>query len=358
VLRHTPAEFHSAHAPSARLFAARRGCVVALIASALSCSIADLDYTGKSCATAPCPGGWSCNADSLCARGSAAADWTPALAAVYRFEDGAVIGRDSSGHGNDLVATGDVSLSTAAPVEGIASVHLDYGTLSSTSAAFDVPPSGSFTTGGWFRTARYQSQLLIQKLDSAMTSGYFLDLYNIRPSSTPGLCQTGLVFQVMDDDPTCQSALTCDDLTSEDPSLFGSCNPDQFAQVWMHLVARYDASAQPTPQMQVFVAGVPNLDPEGQPSSGQAPSGIGTDLGPFELGCATGDQCGFTGEMDEIFYADEALSDEAIGRIYACGIDGRHCQCAGDGSGVYVSRGRAEADAGASALPPCGAPGP
>jgi hypothetical protein len=333
--------------------------VVALFA-AVSCSVGDVDYTGKSCAAAPCPAGWSCTADAVCARGLVAADWTSMLSAVYRFEDPAAIGRDSSGHGNDLVATGDVSLSMEAAIEGAACAQFPFAsTLSSASSAFDITPGGSFTTGGWFRTVRDQSQCLLQKVDSSISNGYYFDLYDVRPSDqVSGNCLTGLEFRVLNgDDGYCDRSLTCAYLNSDDPNLAGSCDPGAFAQVWLHLVARYDASAQDGPQLQVFVNGVPHHGIDGVPSSQPAQGGIGAVQASFKLGCATSDACAYTGEMDEIFYAARALSDSAVARIYVCGIDGRECTCASDGRS-YVERGRPEADAGGPSLPPCGAPGP
>ena len=59
--------------------------------------------------------------------------------------------------------------------------------------------------------------------------------------------------------------------------------------------------------------------------------------------------CAFVGNVDEVFFATTALSDAAIARIYACGIDGSRCRC---NSSSYATCGFATAAA-CSNLPSC-----
>jgi len=91
---------------------------------------------------------------------------------------------------------------------------------------------------------------------------------------------------------------------------------------WVHLVCRYNAS---TKELAIFVAGArraQNVDTTHDVKSGP---------GPFMLGCNESGYCAYQGNMDEVFFATSALSDAAINRIHACGIDGSRCTCSGTG---------------------------
>jgi hypothetical protein len=64
----------------------------------------------------------------------------------------------------------------------------------------------------------------------------------------------------------------------------------------------------------------------------------------------------YKGKMDEVFFIKQALSDAAIARIWACGVNGSRCRCLLDDASAYADCGRAAPDC--DALPPCDAPMP
>lgn len=64
---------------------------------------------------------------------------------------------------------------------------------------------------------------------------------------------------------------------------------------------------------------------------------------------------GFTGQLDEVWCTNVALSPAAICRICSCGLAGEKCTCSGT---TYTSNGRNAANCGGCTLPACNASTP
>jgi hypothetical protein len=259
-----------------------------------------------------CIDGYVCVVDH-CIFGTPAVDWTSALTAVYKFEQAPPnLGADSSGHGYDLVGSGDF-----APVqshdheEGNTSAELRTG--KSYFASTDqnpLPPvkQAGLTVGGWF---------LIP--DDPM--GYFL--INRAAAGVP-MANGDLALQI----PSAGS-LVC---TGNLPLHAGMARAN-FTQTssWFHLVCRFDQDTGA-----IFVNGT-QLPASNMPSPGPPAERPST----MTFGCSM-DNC-YVGKLDELFYQDGAMGELQIRRIWACGVDGKLCACRRDDPTNYADCGRANA---------------
>lgn len=296
---------------------------VALGLFGAGCTV-DADLSGMPC---PCGDGWRCDpAQQICVpvEEGAPADWTGALTAVYLFEQPPPsLGADSSGHGLHLGARNLPEQSTTHVVQGTASLEVARAAqngLDSTDAAFASPPGTSLTFGGWFRVAGQPPVYFspIQRHESDGTNGVGYELLRDLPNG-------GLRCYISNG--------------TADYAQVPSCWP---IDEWVHAVCRFNNA---TDRIDAFVGG--NLSGSlGKPDIESAP-------GPFSV---PDSHNGFTGQMDELFFVDRSLSDDAIVRIWACGIDGSQCRCRTDQPSQYEHCGRAEPAC--SALIACDTPAP
>jgi hypothetical protein len=253
------------------------------------------------------------------------------LTAVYRFEgEASHLGADSSGHGHDLVASGDLP-----PVqvhdhrEGSASAQLRAGTSFFSATDQDpLPPvqQAGLTVGGWFLVQGdpMSGQILVSRdrPEDPIANG---DLILQNPSPGSLVCTAQLPVD---------AGMVRDDLA---PDIRGS---------WAHLVCRFDQNSGA-----IFMNGS-ELSTVPMPGTGPAaerPS-------PFTLGCK--DPNCYVGNIDELFYQEGPMSELQVRRIWACGVDGKLCVCSKDDPKSYAECGRANGECDPFQLGDCNAPPP
>jgi hypothetical protein len=260
-----------------------------------------------------CVDGYVCVVDH-CVFGTPAVDWTSALTAVYRFEQAPPhLGVDSSGHGYDLVGSGDFPPVQAHDhEEGNTSAELRTGTSYFASTDQNpLPPvkQAGLTVGGWF---------LIP--DDPMGWGFLIS--RKRPEDPTG--NGDLVLQ----NPSPGSLVCIADLPVHAGMVRADAAP---TSSWFHLVCRFD---QDTGAIFVDGSQLPATNTLGDGPPAERPS-------PMTFGC-NNDNC-YVGKLDELFYQDGPLSELQIRRIWACGVDGTLCVCRRDDPTNYAECGRANA---------------
>jgi hypothetical protein len=262
-------------------------------------------------------------------------DWLQSLSVVYKFDQAPdQLGVEAHGNGalhlqeqGTFLPTLDV---TTAIQGGSAKMTgtLQYPTYFQTPSGIPLPsvfqtePSNSWTTGGWFHiTATSNQQWLIH--DEGPTDfqqgGFFFyvdqQVGKLATNTAFALCRVGVSSNA---DPLLNNLK---EVSTQEDSLVGDVGFDPVVPGnWIHLVCRYNAAAN---ELSIFVAGAPRarkVDTTHTVKSGP---------GPVLLGCNEPGYCAFQGNMDEVFWTTSALSDAAINRIYACGIDGSRCRCNG-----------------------------
>jgi hypothetical protein len=263
-------------------------------------------------------------------------DWLQSIAVVYKFD----LAPDQLGveaHGNGALhleeqGTFLPTRDTTTAIQGSSSAKLtgtlQYPTYFQTPPGIGLPsvfqtePSNSWTTGGWFHiTATTNQQWLIH--DEGPTDfqqgGFFFyvdqQVGKLSQNTAFALCRVGAVSN---SDPALNNLK---EVSTQEDSLVGDVGFDPVVPGnWIHLVCRYNAPAN---ELTIFIAGAQRarkVDTTHTARSGP---------GPFMLGCNEPGYCAFQGNMDEVFWSTSALSDAAINRIYACGIDGSRCRCSG-----------------------------
>lgn len=241
-----------------------------------------------------------------------APDWSNSMLAVYTFEDPNNLGRDGSGNGLDL-SMGAFDPATSfmdpEPRQGSLSLLVDYGPpqtgIESAAAEFETPPGTSITFGGWFKAASHPPSHGMDAMGKTGGAGFFLG----RSVQNAALCGVN--------DGTWQPAPSPDDSWPLD--------------TWVHVVCRYDDADK---ALTGFTDGTEALALIGL-------MGITAGTRTFGLPSAEPDY-GFDGQMDDVFVVMSALSDEAIARIAACGIDGAKCLCNPDTPIAYLDCGEAQ----------------
>jgi len=210
-------------------------------------------------------------------------------------------------YGTDLTVVGGFSQGNVGAKQGAATlVVTDGGGLSGSQSDFDTQAGTSITYGGWVTIQAYNADTnLINRRD--LSAGYLAWVENGRPKCT-GNGQSGQTTGPVGAVPL---------------------------NTWVHFLCRYDAAAV---TVAVILNGSAVSTSDAVPI---APSGL-----PFRIGK------GFEGALDEIFFTKALLSDTAVRRIYACGIDGAMCECDPDEPAKYTDCGRRHPDCDAT-LPPC-----
>jgi hypothetical protein len=288
------------------------------LALVAGCAIDELDYTGKGC---PCPEGWLCRQpENRCARADTApafaADWSAAMDALYLFESSA-LGADASSHGLDLTEQPVIGASAVEPPQGSRAVEIVDGALFSLGPAFRAGGAPGLAFGGWVA-------LSATALDAALVIG------RQRPDGS------GYALYW-----TSAGTLRCavGDVASSSVAE-ATLAPGAFA----HVACRWDAdrrAATLSIDGVVFAA-----------SEGDEVYALGDADRAFSLSASDG--TGVSGRMDEVFFVTEPLSDAAIARIRACGVDGSRCLCDPADAARYA----ACADADCAALAACNAATP
>jgi hypothetical protein len=289
-----------------------------------------------------------------------APDWLQALSVVYKFDQAPdQLGVEAHGNGAlhlEEQGTFLPTLDTTIAIEGGSAKMmgtLQYPTYFQTPSGVPLPtvfqtePSNSWTTGGWFHiTATTNQQWLIH--DEGPTDfqqgGFFFyvdqQVGKLASNTAFALCRVGVASNA---DPLLNNLK---EVSTQEDSLVGDVGFDPVVPGnWVHLVCRYNAQAN---ELSIFVAGArraQKVDTTHTVKSGP---------GPFLLGCNEPGYCAFQGNMDEVFWTTSALSDAAINRIYACGIDGSRCRCNGS---AYAACGFASITS-CGNLPACGAGSP
>lgn len=217
------------------------------------------------------------------------------MTALYLFEDVDDPGKATVGP--TLSETGVLDLDPASPAQGSASLRIMPAGGELFGTAF--PDVGSdITFGGWFRVEDTTNrQLLISRN------------------------QTGVGYQLHRE---VDGAVTCV-MNQGSAPLQASAASALPVQTWVHLVCRFKSLGE----AQVLVNGVypGNASAGGEGFANSGTFRIGTSLAADRL----------EGLVDEVFVTGDHLSNEAIARIYACGVDGTACTC--DGTS-YVDCGR------------------
>jgi hypothetical protein len=248
-----------------------------------------------------------------------AADWSNAMLAVYDFEDPSALGSDRSGHDNHLTAQMVPVPYDSEPPQGAHAVSVDSPNgigFISTSTDFHSPSGTTFTIGGWFHTEFIYTQP-VGRASDAPDLGYSIG----RGDTSSAFCFVG--------DGAWSNVVGLD------------VWPDF---TWTHVVCRYDFTTKYSTGFangEVFGSGL-QMDVLNAARELEVPS--------FDNGYR------YQGEMDEVFFVKQPLSDAAIARIWACGIDGTRCRCRLDDPATYTDCGRASPTC--DALPPCDAATP
>jgi Concanavalin A-like lectin/glucanases superfamily len=265
---------------------------------------------------APSSGG---SADA--ASGSGMQDWTKSFDALYDFEDGALgLGRDSSGHANDLEiqgepapndnrVRGEFSALFAQPTEWTPDT-VEY--LHSKSAFGRTENSTSVTIGAWIRSDAKGEYEIVANGDPA-NGGFRMNIQaNVRNFNC---AFSGGLNQVVS---------------------IGNGGIADFSE-WHHLACRYDKATQTA---QYFFDGVTLVTDQ------SAPAGLAKGTGEFRVGK------GFEGQLDEVFFVKRALTDAQISRIWLCGVDGKGCSCSATKPTAYETCGSL-GNCAAAPLPAC-----
>jgi hypothetical protein len=246
------------------------------------------------------------------------------MQAVYLFEEQGNLGKDATSNALDLISEGTPSRNGSEQRQGLWSLDVDGGgaleQLWSNAAELKAATGASLTWGGWMwlhASSVPSDGGAIAQIDGS--GGFALEWED---SSSLGSCiviDAGGFY-------TAETTQTWDDNTE-----------------WVHFVCRFDNTGD---QLAVFRDGT---------SDGIATSvmDISPAAVPFELSHAS---ARYDGLMDEVFIVPRALSDAAIQRIWACGIEGSLCECNPDDPTSYTSCGRASGSCGA--LPACNATEP
>lgn len=243
------------------------------------------------------------------APGEPAPDWSGAMTALYTFEAENDLGRDSSGNARDLVASGTLNQETVDAPQGQGTVRFfTDAALSGTYAALN-PAGVSITYGGWVNIDEFT-------IDA--------DVVDNRNSGS------GYLARVADFEEALECSIgngTSADAVSPDGSIpKGS---------WVHAVCRFDSTSS---NVEAIINGNVTAIEQVPPLAGSTQSFmVGGEL---------------QGQLDEIFVTTVALSDQAVRRIYACGLSGKRCRCESSDPASYEHCGRRHPDCD-SALPPC-----
>jgi hypothetical protein len=286
----------------------------------VGCSV-DVPLEGKRCdADRSCPEDLTCNAEGICVaslEGVFAADWTGAMAALYRFDDDA-LGRDATSAGRDLDVVGAPSRRSDDAPQGAGYARFGPGDrFEIVDGTFASGPNLSFTVGGWFRAASLDNgdvRLVWRRTNDE--EGYAVTLDG---SEARIACLAG-------------------------PTAHASPPGSVEAGTWYHSVCRMEAFLEWVTNVH---QGVGPDDDQGTKVSSSAVGDAGADA-PFTL---SSDVDGFVGDMDEIFFVNSDLSTSSIRRIYACGVDGLRCRCDPADTSTYLDCGPVAVCG--TDLPPC-----
>lgn len=231
-------------------------------------------------------------------------DWTAAMDAVYLFE-GADPGTDSAGDATLITVNNPTLVVDLMAPQGGSVLALVAGDALQSIAPAPWAGNPNFTYGAWINTGHH-GPIIARHEDDA---GYRLDRDSNDESA---VCVTGM---------------------SPAPSPVGSWSGNG----WRHVVCQVESTVA------AYVNGVA--------------TGMRAPPGPLEPGASTVFSVGgaFAGSIDELFFIRRGLSSTEIARIWACGIDGAHCQCAADTPSAYADCGRAPAPCEAQ-LGACDAP--
>ena len=272
-----------------------------------------------------------------------AANWTSQLDAVWLFEGAdAALGNEANGR-SPYYLTGDKYqfgtkppvLDTTSKVQGQGSLRISNGDpqafMTTSGLPAEVGTAISFTAGGWVRP-QWIASTVEQYIIGDVGQGTFAGGFQLRVDEVGTFFQGRLraLCRVGDAETSYIDVVTAAEV-----------GPDPRVPEWVHLVCRYDNAAG---TVTIFVAGTSKAaqsDPTAQ---------LANARGPLMLGCNEGSDCDFVGNLDELFFADQALTDAQVLRLYACGIDGARCSCQGGNAAAYASCGLLSSCA---ALPPC-----
>jgi hypothetical protein len=284
-----------------------------------------------------------------------APDWLQSIAVVYQFEQAPdQLGVEAHGNGTLHLEEQGTFLpqrDTTIGIEGNSAKltgPLNSPTYFQTSgptlpSVFQTEATNSWTTGGWFHITNTANQqwLIHDEGPGNFDKGgfiFYVDQQAGRLSNATAFAYCRVGVSLNESNPALSNYK---EVETPETALMGDIGFDPAVPGnWVHLVCRYNAS---TNELSIFVGGwrrAQSVDPAHSVKSGP---------GPVMLGCNEVGYCAFTGNMDEVFWATSALSDGAIGRIYACGIDGSRCRC---NSSSYATCGLATAAA-CSTLPAC-----
>lgn len=280
---------------------ANGNCPDALVCNAQQICVGSLECS----ADRPCSAGSTCIQGS-CVDGIFAADWTDAMAAVYRF-DSEDLGRDATGGGRYLELVGAPALGTQEPPRGDGFAELGEGDLFTiVDPIFASGANRSLTVGGWFRVddAAVSSARLISRRIDQTDSGFAITWER---GENRFACLAG---------PTAHAS-PVDSIT---------------VGAWHHVVCRIEAVLEYVTNVH---DGVGPDDDRGTSVNASDVGDAGADA-PFAISAAAN---GFAGGVDEVFFVNRDLSTRSIRRIYACGIDGRGCRCDPANPSAYLECG-------------------
>jgi len=271
---------------------------------------------------------------------SAPADWSPPFVATWNFDEAsgtraASGGSCSAGSDCDLTDNNTVTQDTTNFKEGVAAADFTRAndeSLSCLNATCDeliAPAGGSFTVGCFFRTDDTAGdQGLFDTLEAGATAGFAIT----RTTAT-----SLMDFKIADSGGV----------------ILMTAGVDSWPlNTWTHLVGRFDNDAD---AMSVVVNGV-------QIGGTTTQDDIGASGDPFVIG--SNETIDPSGQADECFYIDQALTDAQICRMCSCGIDGDNdignekCLCSGADATVYAANGRNTTQCGGCTLPACNAVAP
>ena len=284
-----------------------------------------------------------------------APDWLQSISVIYQFEQAPdQLGVEAHGNGTLHLEEQGTFLpqrDTAIGIEGNSAKltgSLNSPTYFQTSgptlpSVFQTEATNSWTTGGWFHiTATANQQWLIHDEGPGnFDKGGFIfyvdqQMGRLSNATAFAYCRVGVSL-----DANNPALSNYKEVETPETGLIGDIGFDPAVSGnWVHLVCRYNAAAN---ELSIFVGGARRA------AVIDAAHSVKSGPGPFMLGCNEPGYCAFAGNMDEVFFATTALSNAAIGRIYACGIDGSRCRC---NSSSYATCGFATAAA-CSSLPAC-----
>lgn len=333
--------------------------VVAGVVAPFACTLPDLDLNGRSC---PCTDGYVCDAATqTCVSGTgstgaasnggsaaggegvggagnsgagassagggglgagggtptAPVDWTTKMDALYTFEETDALGLDTSGNGPDLLERNRPDRSSTMFKEGSSALLLDGSNGLDAPSSSDFSPSaeGTMTWGAWLNMA--------MEPNGAVFVAVGKDGDN-----------SGFAAESWLDHPNCSIGLGDGWSDAQSPQAWD-------AGEWIHLVCRYQHT---TGTVETFVGG------EFEAQS------VGAMVSDGTVFTVSSPNYPFPGHIDEVFFSSGLLSDAAIARIHACGVDGSGCSCSATDPTAYASCGRAPPEC--AGLPPCNRPTP